>query len=305
MGKIAFVFSGQGSQYSGMGQDLFQSSWPAAEVFRMADSIRPGTSKQCFVGSKEELMQTQNTQPCIFCVGLAAAEALLEKGIMPHCAAGFSAGEVTALAFGGYLKKEDAFKYVVQRAVHMQRSGRKNPGLMFAVLGLEGKEVENICSQVEGRYPVNFNTMTQVSVACTGESAGIFPKAVAAAGGRAIKLPVSGGFHSPMMGNARASLEKEFKELEFTLGEILVYANVSAKPYQDRQEMFSQINSPVLWYQTILNMDCEGVDTFIELGPGKTLTNMIAKILPKATVLNVEDSRSLDRTVEVVRNAKG
>lgn len=304
MGKIAFVFSGQGAQYSGMGRKLSECSKAAFKVFEMADEIRPGTSDQCFFGTKLELQQTENTQPCLFCVGYGAAAALAENGIRPDCAAGFSAGEVAALAYAGYLGKEDAFKYIIRRAQYMQMSGRNNPGLMFAVLGLDSQKVKDICSEVDGRYPVNFNTKTQISVACTRDSALHFSEAVAAAGGRAVKLSVSGGFHSPMMENARYGLENEFRSMKFEKGEIPVYANVSAKPYVKKQEMFAQINSPVLWYYTILNMKRSGVDTFVELGPGRVLSNMISKILPDSSILNVEDEKSLENTVEVLNNAR-
>lgn len=127
MGRIAIVFSGQGAQYSGMGKELASCSEAAANVFKMADTIRPGTSKQCFEGSDEELQQTKNTQPCIFCVSYAAAVALAEKGIKADCAAGFSLGEVTALAYGGYLSEEEAFSFVTARALAMQESGKKIP----------------------------------------------------------------------------------------------------------------------------------------------------------------------------------
>ncbi len=303
MGKIAIVFSGQGAQYSGMGKELGECSEAAAKVFEMADRLRPGTSKQCFEGSKEELLLTENTQPCLFSVGYAAAAALTEKGIKGDCAAGFSVGEITALAYGGCLSEEDAYRFVMRRALVMQESNRKNPGTMFAVLGLDREQVFGLCNTGKGWYPVNFNNATQISVACTTESADGFPSAVTAAGGKPIKLAVSAGFHSPMMNEARKQLEEEFSDLNFTVGSTPVYSNLTAEPYQGLTQLFQQINSPVLWHPLIQNMGRDGVDTFIEAGPGKTLSNMIAKILPEARILNVEDKESLEKTVEVLNNA--
>ena len=304
MGKIAVVFSGQGAQYSGMGKELAECSEAAAEVFQMADRLRPGTSKQCFEGSKEELQQTENTQPCLFSVGFAAAAALEEKGIKANCTAGFSAGEIAALAYGGCLSVEDAFGFVKRRALAMQESNKKNPGTMFAVLGLDRDQVIALCSTGKGWYPVNFNNATQVSVACTAESAEGFPSAVIAAGGKPIKLAVGAGFHSPLMNEARKQLEEEFSGLAFTVSSTPVYSNLTAEPYEGLAQLFQQINSPVLWHPLIQNMSRDGVDTFIEAGPGKTLSNMIAKILPEARILNVEDKESLEKTVEVLQHAE-
>lgn len=287
-----------------MGRDLHKCSKAAAEAFRRIDTIRPGTSKLCFEGTKEELQQTENAQPCLFAIGYSAAAALTENGIKADSAAGFSAGEVAALVYGGYIDGEEAFKYIVKRAQYMKDSGISNPGQMFAVLGLDSKKVKAICSGVEGRYPVNFNTETQITVACTDEAARNFPEEVSAAGGKAIKLAVSGGFHSPMMNCARKKLEDEFGDLRFVIGSIPVYANISAEPFENKEQMFAQINSPVLWHQTLLRMAKDGVDTFVEMGPGKTLCNMISKILPDAVVLNVEDEKSLINTVEVLKNAQ-
>lgn len=304
MGKIAIVFSGQGAQYSGMGKELAQCSKAAASVFNMADSIRPGTSMQCFEGTKDELQQTENTQPCIFCVGYAAAAALEEKGIKADCSAGFSAGEIAALTYGGYLAEEDAFRFITRRALVMQEINRKNPGTMFAVLGLDKGQVLELCSREDGWYPVNFNTATQISVACTVESAERFPGAVAALGGKPIKLAVSAGFHSPLMDEARKKLEEEFSGMTFTVNSAPVYSNLTGEPYKELTQLFQQINSPVLWHPLIQNMYRDGVDTFIEAGPGKTLSNMIAKIIPDALILNVEDKDSLENTVEVLKNAE-
>lgn len=302
MGKIAFVFSGQGAQKSGMGKELAEVSQKAFEVFKMADTIRPGTSLQCFEGSKSELNSTQNTQPCLFCVDLAAAEALRERDIFPDYLAGFSLGEIPALSFSGYLTKEEAFQFVIKRAEYMESSGKVSPGTMFAVLGLDAKQVESICLSFEGCYPANYNGKTQIAVSCILESAKGFSEAVTAQGGRAIRLAVSGGFHSPMMNQARHDLEKEFSNLRFRKGKIPVFSNITAQPYDGEELLFRQVNSPVLWYELICNLKELGVDTFVEVGIGRTLCNLIQKIMPTALILNVEDGESLKNTEEVLKN---
>ncbi|MGI6727835.1 MAG: ACP S-malonyltransferase [Anaerovoracaceae bacterium] len=303
MDKIAFVFSGQGAQKSGMGKELKNCSKSASKIFEIADTIRPNTSIQCFEGSNEELSITRNTQPCLFCVDLAAAEALKERGITPDYLAGFSLGEIPALSFGGYLSVENAFQFVVKRAELMDECGKKYPGTMFAILGLEADAVETVCRSKEGCYPVNYNGKKQIVVACTKEAADQFPEMIVAQGGKALKLAVSGGFHSPMMNDARNGLETEFQNLKFSKPAIPVFSNTTAQLYENEQSLFRQINSPVLWYKLILNMAELGVDTFVEVGIGKTLSNMIKKIIPSATVLNVEDEKTLDKVQEVLKNA--
>lgn len=300
MGKIAFLFSGQGAQYSGMGKELASVSQAADSVFQMVDGIRPETSAQCFAGSLDELKITRNTQPCVFSVDLAAAEALKENGIKPDFLAGFSLGEIPALAFGGHLESQEAFQFIIKRAEHMDSCGQKNPGIMFAVLGLEAPQVEDICRMEEGWYPVNYNEAKQTVVSCVADRAENFASVVANHGGKCIKLPVSGGFHSPMMDEARSLLEKQFDYLGLHEGGIPVYSNVTAMPYTDISLLFRQINSPVLWHRTLQNLASQGVDRFVEVGPGKTLKNMATKVLPGTTVLNVEDKESLYHTLEVL-----
>ena len=174
MGKIAFVFSGQGAQYSGMGKALYASSPAAKAVFDMADSLRPGTARQCFEGSMEELTQTVNTQPCVFAVDLAAARALAERGVQPDCVAGFSLGEIAALAFAGVLSDEEAFRLVCKRGELMDKAARENPGAMVAVLKLTSAQTEELCQRFEKTYPVNYNSPAQTVVATTTENADAF-----------------------------------------------------------------------------------------------------------------------------------
>ena len=290
MGKIAFVFSGQGAQYSGMGKALYESSPAAKAVFDMADGIRSGTSRQCFEGSMEELTRTVNTQPCVFTADLAAARALLEAGVQPDCAAGFSLGEIAALAFAGVLSDEDAFKLVCRRGELMDKAAKENPGAMAAVMKLPPETVEEICAAFGSTYPVNYNSPAQTVVATTTENAEAFCEAVKKAGGRAKLLPVSGAFHSPFMADAAAGLAEYIRDVGFADPKIPVYSDFTAKPYEGdyRELVRAQVESPVRWQSIIEDMAAQGVDTFIEVGVGKTLQGLIKRILPDAEALKCE-----------------
>ncbi len=300
MGKIAFVFSGQGAQYSGMGRSLCEASAAARQVFETADRLRPGTSKQCFEGTTEELSVTKNTQPCLYCVDLAAARALEEAGIHADFAAGFSLGEVAALTFAGAFSDEDGFSFVCRRGEAMQEAAEKNPGSMAAVLKLSNEKVEALCGEFQQVWPVNYNCPGQVAVA--GEKAQLeaFCEKAAEAGGKAVPLAVSGGFHSPLMESAAAQLEAVLGEIPVKAPEIPVYANATARAYEGdgKALLVRQVKSPVRWQETVEALASQGVDTFFECGAGKTLCGLIRKTLKGAKVFRVEDAETLRAAVE-------
>ena len=301
MGKIAFVFAGQGAQSVGMGKDLYQSSSAAKEVFDLAgDKI----TKLCFDGPAEELNVTINTQPCLFAMDLACARALNEKGIYAQGAAGFSLGEIPALAYSGLMSESQALDFVLFRAEVMQKAAEKNPGAMFAVLKLATNDVEDICHSLKQAYPVNYNCPGQIVIACSQEEADTLEQLVKDNGGKAIKLAVSGAFHSPFMDNASAKTAEYLQQLDFANMDIPLYANASADVYGDPKELLaSQINSPVLWQKTIEKMIDDGFDIFIEVGAGKTLAGLIKKINPSVRICNVYDTPSLEKTISEVKNA--
>lgn len=306
MGKIAFVFSGQGAQYSGMGKGLYQHSAAAENVFNVADEIRTGTAEQCFNGTTEELSITKNTQPCLYCVDLAAARALEEAGVHADYAAGFSLGEIAALTFAGAFSDEDGFKFVCSRAEAMQSAAEETNGAMAAVLKLSNESVEEICGEFDSVWPVNYNCPGQVTVA--GEKAQLekFCEKVAEAGGRAVPLAVSGGFHSPFMNSAADKLAEVLEDIEINETKIPVYANYTAAPYSGdyAQLIVNQVKSPVRWQETIEKLAAEGVDTFIECGAGKTLCGLIKKTIKGATVLRVEDEETLAAAINAVKSAE-
>ena len=303
MAKLAFVFPGQGTQHTGMGQELCSLSPAAAEVFAKADAIRPGTSTQCFSATKDELTLTANTQPCMFCADYAAAAALAERGIRPDYLAGFSLGEVPALAFGGYLSFEDAFRYVCRRAELMAMCAEKSGGSMFAVMGLSSIAVEEICAEIDGTFPVNYNSPAQTVVACREDAGAALAAAVKARKGKALKLAVGGGFHSPMMDGASAGLADEFSSIQFEKPAIPVISNLTAREYEAPSQMFLQVNSPVRWQDTVQYLISQGVDTFVEVGPGKALSGLIGKISAETAVLRVENQETLNTALEVFKNA--
>lgn len=302
MGKIAFVFSGQGAQYPGMGFALAQRSPAARAVFDAADAIRPGTSAQCFSASTEELCETRNTQPCMFAVELAAAAALREAGIEADLAAGFSLGELAALTYGGAMDFDAGFSLVCRRAAHMQTAAEARDTAMAAVLKLDADTVRALCAQLPDVYPVNFNCPGQITVSAAAEQMPALLAAVKAAGGRAIPLKVRGGFHSPFMAEAASAFAADLAAANLQTPRIPVYANRTAQPYgaDVAGTLAGQIDHPVLWEDSVRAMIAAGADTFLELGPGRTLCGLIAKTDPSVRTFAAEQDADLDKLLQEV-----
>lgn len=280
MGRVAFVFSGQGDQYPGMGKALYEKYPAAAAVFALCDRIRPGTAAQCFQGTEAELRETKNTQPCLFAMELAAAAVLLEQGIAPDAVAGFSLGEVVAATVAGAFDYETGFRLVCRRGELMQAEAEKFDTAMAAVVKLTPEQVQALCAEFPEVWPVNFNCPGQITVSGRADQMPDFSAAVRAAGGRAIPLKVKGAFHSPFMAEAARAFAGALAAADLRQPALPLYSNRTAAPYTaDVAGLLSeQICSPVLWEALIRNMIADGVDTFIEIGPGSTLTNMIKKI---------------------------
>ena len=292
MGKVAFVFSGQGDQHPGMGKELAQQHSAAAAVYEMCDRLRPGTSGQCFEGTAEELMETKNTQPCLFAMELAAAAVLQEKGVTPDAVAGFSLGEIVAATVAGLFDRETGFRLVCRRGQLMQQEAEKFDTAMAAVVKLNGDQVQEICAGFPEIYPVNFNCPGNITVSGLASQMPDFSAAVKAAGGRALPLKVKGAFHSPFMKDAAKAFRETLDCADIQKNTIPLYSNLTAQPYgENAADLLSrQICSPVQWETLIRNMIADGVDTFIEIGPGKTLTNMIKKIDPSVTARTVSEA---------------
>ncbi len=303
MNKIAFVFAGQGAQYPGMGQSLCENFSKVKSLYEAADAIRPGTSEQSFHGTDVELKQTINTQPCVFLADLVAALALNERGIFADLCAGFSLGELAALAYSGVFPHTDAFEAVTFRAACMDKASRAMDGepAMAAVMKLTAEEVEGICADLDGVYPVNYNSPGQIAI--SGTKTGIEAFCEKATGVRVIPIPVSGAFHSPYMATASAEFEHILTKYTINPPAIPVYANLTGEIYPTDvvATLAEQMKSPVRWQTTIENMIAAGADTFIECGPGKTLAGLIKRIDKTVTVYSVQDTDTLEAAVAAIK----
>lgn len=304
MGKIAFVFSGQGAQYPGMGKSLYETSNAVKNLYDDAEKIRPGTINQSFYGSEEELKITSNTQPCLYLADLGAALALRENGVNPEAVAGFSLGEVAALSFGGAYGYQDGFKIVTARGIAMSKAaqnGKKTA--MCAVLKLSEEKVKELCSKYKSLYPVNFNCPGQITVSGLEESINALAEDVKLQGGRAVPLSVSGAFHSPFMADAAKEFAFALESYKFDIPKIPVYSNLTAAPYTEKvaETLEKQITNPVLWQKTIETMISEGYSEFIEVGVGKTLCGLIKKIDKTVGTYSAENAETLKDTLDALR----
>jgi [acyl-carrier-protein] S-malonyltransferase len=280
----AYVFPGQGAQFSGMGKDLYEHSDEAKALFEKAnDLLGFEISKSMFEGTAEELKQTNVTQPAIFLHSVILAK-LLGNDFKPDMAAGHSLGEFSALVACGAMNFEDGLKLVAQRANAMQKACEKKPSTMAAVLGMVDERVEAICQNIPGVVvPANYNCPGQLVISGTVEAVEKACELLKEAGAkRALILPVGGAFHSPLMEPARAELEEAIKQTEIKAPICPVYQNVVAAGVSDPAEiktnLVAQLTAPVRWTQTMQQMIADGASKMIEVGPGKVLQGLVKKV---------------------------
>ena len=282
----AYVFPGQGAQFSGMGADLYEKYPQAKEMFDKADEILGfQISKIMFSGTDEELRQTKVTQPAVFLHSVVLAK-VLGDNFKPDMVAGHSLGEFSALVAAGAMNFEDGLRLVSKRALAMQKACEAVPSTMAAVLAMPDEKVEEICAATEGVVvPANYNCPGQLVISGEIPSVDAACEAAKASGAkRALRLPVGGAFHSPLMEPAREELAKAIAETPFSKPVCPVYQNVSTTAVTDPEEikknLIAQLTAPVKWTQSVRNMVADGATVFVEVGPGKVLQGLVKKIEP-------------------------
>lgn len=313
MGKVAFVFPGQASQYPGMGKELAEKYAVARAVFDEADqALGFSVSKMCFDGTEEDLKQTANTQPAILTCSVAVFRVAAENGLQPDFVAGHSLGEYSALVAAGALKFADAVQLVRKRGTYMQEAVPAGEGAMAAILGLSPAVVADACKRAaehEVCSPANLNSPEQTVI--SGHASAV-KRAVEIASQlgakRAVILPVSAPFHSVLMMPAQEKLEKDLAKAEFADLPWPLVTNVDAdtetKGSEARDALVRQVTMPVRWNESVRALIDEGVNTFVEVGPGRVLTGLLRQIERSVAALNIEDGKSLALTLDKIAGAK-
>lgn len=286
----AYIFPGQGSQFVGMGKDLYESSSQAKELFEQADSIIGfSISDLMFAGTDDDLKQTKVTQPAIFIHSVIQALTTGDS-FKPDMVAGHSLGEFSALVANGALSFEDALRLVIERANAMQSACEQQPGTMAAVLGLEDAKVEEICASIDKIVvPANYNCPGQLVISGSVEGVKEACEKMTAAGAkRALMLNVGGAFHSPLMEPARERLAAAIEKTNFNTPRCAVYQNATATPHTNPSEikknLIAQLTAPVRWTQSVERMIQDGASSFTEVGPGKVLQGLVKKINKEAVI---------------------
>jgi len=296
----AFLFPGQGSQYVGMGEDFYNNSSYAQEIYKIASDILGFNLQEIsFNGPEETLKETQYTQPAIFVHSIIVDKFLKEKDIRANAVAGHSLGEFSALVSADVLSFESALEIVKVRSSEMAQAGKNAPGTMAAILGADDDQLKIICNQNGVVVPANINAPGQVVI--SGELKAIENAIITAKEigiRRALALNVSGAFHSPLMALARQPLLDVIDSIEFNNAKIPVYQNVSASPIINaaaiRDNILNQLENPVLWCDTILNLKQMGITDFYEVGPGKVLKGLNRRIFPESSTITCDKLEHLD-----------
>jgi [acyl-carrier-protein] S-malonyltransferase len=312
MSQIAFIFPGQGSQYVGMGREIFEADPKAQELFRLAEKTTGLPLRRlCFEGPMEELTETVNLQPAVTVVNLCLYEALKAAGVTPKAVCGHSLGEYSALYAAGVLNAADALAAVAERGRLMHREARKYPGAMAAVIGLTPEKLKGLVRPLAKEGPLalaNFNTPEQTVISGAPEMVAKAGNAAKAEGARVVPLKVSGAWHSPLMENATADFTACLEKLKFQAPQLPIHLNATAAPETNpellRQRMSGQLTAPVRWAELIFNLKAAGLDTWVEVGPKNVLTGLVRKILPdepKERFFNVENREGLEKLAGAVK----